>query len=223
MNQRPYNFDRSFDAPTSSGGAKERTMAQVPVNTPHDGPASSVVKTAASSPVSAPTKTFEQGFEEGFQAGLTHRSQEREEHVRQALEAIKAGVQDVKQTSREVAVTSLRTASRLVAEGLQTLFPTLMNKRELLEKELVHKLDPFLRDLQAKDVQIFVHPDLVSFLDMHLRSLPDTHFMVRADNHLVPGDCRIAWESSSVDIIKKRFLDEVLRLVEGLADAPTDS
>lgn len=233
-----YLFDHSFDVSDdlteeSVGNSRVAATASAPTTTrvPQAPKVlqESAQKSVAASPASNDTEPlssrgYEEGFQEGFQKGRAFKSQECSEvtaalvtKVSETLEKFYAQLQ--KQRLESIDMTLL-----MVRQIVSKVFPSLLDNSKLAFADLRKNLEGVLQNVQKKSIKITVHPEMVPFVSAHFKTIPDLFFDVLQDATLLKGDCRIVWDETGVDILKKRLLDEVSALlsnVEKLAKPET--
>lgn len=223
-----YTFDQSFDTdtkqssePVKKTGSQNSSVVsmktQVNTLTKAIQAAANEDKKASLTKRSEEEKRllFQEGFEKGFEKGAESRKQDREEALLVLLRRVQADCAAVEESLAEASEQIVCETVRLVKAVLEKLFPSLEKNQVIAQEDLQLKLRPVLRDLKSKHATLFVHEDLVSFVQQYLtehKILMD----VQSEAALAHGDYRVLWPQKGMACIRQHLVQEIHAALENL-------
>jgi len=198
-----YVFDRSFDE------VSDIKLASSPSATPLEAHAEEALSHTQ-------VKSYEEGFQEGFQKGRESHVHERETQTLSILKGLQEHLLRFIDQQEKGRLEAVELAGQMVRSVIEKIFPSLENNAELAAFDLKKKLLPLLKSLSEKSVTIIINPTMLPFIEARIREWHKGTFDIQLDAGVANGDCRVLWDQSGVEVLKKSVLDEILVLLSDL-------
>ncbi len=164
----------------------------------------------------------EEGFAKGKQTGLAESKASRDQHVTKILEKIAQDTVTIFDAENAREKIYEIESTKLAMAIFQKLFPVYNEKCGF--EELKGTLGDILQKAAGQsEIAIDIHPDYASEVEKHLGNIPptagtDTKVIVRENDSLGAGDCRLSWADGGAIRNSLEMADKiVVALEEALA------